>query len=167
MEIKKNAEGKAELKEKIKDEALVNEIISSIPSTESDDSIIRPMGYQAGSGYAWYWDWHIYKQVGWHSAWFYAEFVIINGGPDYIVPSGLHSPGVSGFGQISDPTLICVREREEPAISRYALAEMRWVTNIDLDTPWGGATVKGSTCYLFLGVGGDHYYVDNELPYGP
>ncbi len=93
------------------------------------------------------------------------EFYTVQNEPDYLIPEGFFAGQVNGFGELIDYHRIeIVRETENVPMSRYAIAHQNWVTNYPISTPWGGSTASG-TKYLALGVGGDHFYVDNEYPY--
>lgn len=159
--IQNSQESRREIKAKIKSPAALEQALAiseSIPS-------MQPFGTEHGTGYVRYYDWKIEKRVGTMYAYYYAEFFIVDDGPDSIVDSA-YSPSASGFGELSSmPEFTYVRLSEDVIRSRYALMYSSWIVNYNLSTPWGGASLAGSTCYLYLAVGNNRFYVDNVLPY--
>lgn len=150
-----------EIKEKIKNKKALDQALSISQSLPT----VQPNGVEYGTGYVHYYDYKIQKIVGTMKASYYAEFFIVQNGPDSIVDSA-YSPAATGFGSLSSmPEFTYVRLTEDVARSRYALMYSSWIVNYDLSTPWGGASVGGSTCFLYLAVGKDKFYVDNVLPY--
>ena len=161
------------LREKIKDEELLNKIFSHNPKKSNElENIQIPSaremttyGVSYGTGYAWYYDFKVSKTVGTMYASMYTEFVLVNGGDDYIVTSGVYGPQVSGFGELGQmPTVEVVRQQEDSYFSRRAIANSHWYVNYPISTPWGGSTAAG-TYYLWIGVGSNTYSVSDTLPY--
>jgi hypothetical protein len=165
--IDETKESKEFLRKKIKNDKIYKEILSS----QYDNTItkktmsIQPNGVEIGSGYAWYYDYQVdYSTAGLYAS-MITEFVIVDQGPDYVVPSGFFVDEVYGFGELGMyPTIDIIREEEIEAQSRYALADMYWYANYPLDTPWGGSAASG-THHLYLGVGDDAYHVSPDTPY--
>ncbi|KXG74647.1 hypothetical protein [Thermotalea metallivorans] len=129
------------------------------------ESEIIPNGVEIGTGYAWYYDYKVSLRIGTMYASMITEFVIVNGGDDYLIPSGFYGPTATGFGELGQmPTIEIVREQENSSMSRWALANSNWYVNYPISTPWGGSTLSG-TKYLWLGVGNNTYRVSDTLPY--
>ncbi|MCT4619080.1 MAG: hypothetical protein N4A62_06800 [Marinisporobacter sp.] len=163
------------LKRKIKNKTDLNEVLSLKSKNSNNhlsnfgytlpESTLTTYGYESGSGYSWYWDWRIAKTVGAQSAYFFAEWVNVVDGPDYLIPSGCFSGNVTGFGEVNYKTVIVEREKEDERRHRYALVRQDWTANYAIDTPWGGGSIAGGTFSLWLGVGNDSYYIDDDVPY--
>jgi hypothetical protein len=166
IKIDGSEESKKALREHIKDENLLNKMESDVVQKNSTNgSGISPQGVEYGSGYAWYYDFKVEMTVGTQYASMITEFCLVQGGDDYLIPSGFMQPYVSGFGELGQmPTIQITRANEDSTNSRWALANSNWYCNYPISTPWGGSTLSG-TKYLWIGVGSDSYRVSDRLPY--
>lgn len=157
--LQRNEESNKFLKDKIKDEKTYNEII------KSNTNGFTTYAVEQGSGYAHYYNHYISKFIGAMRASMYTEFVVVNGGSSYLIPSGFYGPEAKGFGELGQmPVIEIVRQQEVVSTSQWALANSHWFTSYSVSTPWGGSTGSG-TYYLWLGVGSSQYRVSDRLPY--
>ncbi|MCL2320997.1 MAG: hypothetical protein FWC47_02695 [Oscillospiraceae bacterium] len=154
--------GTEESNQKLKEKVTNPEALAMLQAQNNP----RTRGYQTGTGYAWYYDYRVSYFVGvTMGASMYTEFVLVNGGNDYLVPTGFYGPTASGFGELGQmPTIQIVRQTEDSSTSRWAIANSNWYVNYPISTPWGGSTVAG-TKYLWIGVGSDTFKVSDSLPY--
>lgn len=161
------------LREKIEDKDLLSKILSNQRSKSNEPgnisipsgSELTTYGVISGSGYAHYYDFKVSFSQGLLYASMYTEFVLVNGGNDYLIPGGFYGPVAYGFGSLGQmPEIEIVRQTEDSSMSRWALADSHWYVNYDISTPWGGSTVCG-TKYLWIGVGNNTYEVSDRLPY--
>lgn len=126
---------------------------------------VSPSSVEHGTGYAHYYDFKVSHSVGAMYAEMYVEFYNIQNGNDEIISSGCYGPNAYGFGTLGQmPTIDIVRNKEDSARNRWALANANWYVNHRIDTMWGGSDLSG-TYYLWLGVGNDRYVVSPRLPY--
>lgn len=173
IEIDGSEKSNKRLKEKVKDKNLLNKILSNQPNQANESKSISissgseftTYGVSSGTGYSHYYDYKVSMWAGSMYASMITEFVVVNGGNDYLIPSGFYGPTASGFGELGQmPTIEIVRTTEDSSRSRWAIANSHWYVNYPISTPWGGSTASG-TKYLWIGVGNNTYRVSDRLPY--
>lgn len=167
--IDKSKESISKLTAKIKDKTALDKILTDASKTNLNGTlqntpVINPDGMIGGSGYSWYYDYKICLQKGYEIAWFYADFCIVQEGPDSLNINDFWYPYVDGFGSLDVyPFFTLVRSTEDVNLSRYAMMNMSWITNYNISTPWGGSTV-GGVKYLWFAVGNNSYYYLDYVP---
>ncbi|MGG0813045.1 hypothetical protein ABE142_10230 [Paenibacillus alvei] len=131
----------------------------------SSEESLALRGVESGTGYSHYYDYKVELTKGGMYASMVTEFVLVNGGNDYLIPSGFFEPRATGFGELGQmPSIQIVRENEDSSLSRWALANSNWYVNYPISTPWGGSSLSG-TKYLWIGVGNNSFKVSDSTPY--